>query len=267
MTDNEFHIVVLIKPVPDMEKVRFDVEKGVVDRSSAPLEINPFDLNALEAAVQIKEKLGGEVTAVSMAPPAAESVLRDAIARGADRAVLLTDRRFAGADTLATSYALASAIRKLGRFNLIICGEKTVDGDTGQVGPEVAEMLGIPHIAYVTEIREVTKEKLLVVSELGAPYLMELKLPGLITVTKDVNKPRLPTLKDKLKARKAKVEVWSADDLADVADVSRFGFSGSPTQVVKVLVPPMKKRRSQIFKGEDAVDKLIEALEMEGLLR
>ena len=266
MPEKEFHIVVFIKPVPDMEKVKFDTERGVVDRGSAPLEINPFDLNALEAAVQIKEKLGGEITVVSMAPPAAERVLKDAIARGADRAILLSDKRFAVADTLATSYTLASAIRKLENFDLIICGEKTVDGDTGQVGPEVAEHLAIPHVAYASEIKEVSKERLLLVSELGIPYLVELKLPGLITVTKDVNKPRLPTLKDKLKARKAKIEIWTADNLSDVADVNRFGFFGSPTQVVKCLVPPMKKRKGQIFKGKDAVDKLVEALEKEGIL-
>ena len=167
----DFHLVVLIKPSPDIEKVRFDTVRGVVDRSSAPLEINPFDLNALEAAVQIKEKLGGEITAISMAPPMAEPVLKDAIARGADRAILLTDKRFAGADTLATSYTLASAIKKLGKFDLIICGEKTVDGDTAQVGPEVAEHLGIPHVAYVSRIKEISRERLLVVSRYGCSLL------------------------------------------------------------------------------------------------
>jgi len=267
MLMEDFHLVVLIKPSPDIEKVRFDTVRGVVDRSSAPLEINPFDLNALEAAVQIKEKLGGEITAISMAPPMAEPVLKDAIARGADRAILLTDKRFAGADTLATSYTLASAIKKLGKFDLIICGEKTVDGDTAQVGPEVAEHLDIPHVAYVSRIKEISRERLLVVSDMGVPYLMELRLPGLITVTKDVNKPRLPTLRDKLRARKAKIEVWTADDLADVADVNRFGFSGSPTRVVKAFVLTEKKRKGVIFKGEDAVDRLIEVLEREGILR
>jgi len=262
-----FHVVVLIKPSPDIEKVKFDTVRGVVDRSSAPLEINPFDLNALEAAAQIKEKLGGEITAISMAPPMAEPVLKDAIARGADRAILLTDKRFAGADTLATSYTLASAIKKLGKFDLIICGEKTVDGDTAQVGPEVAEHLGIPHVAYVSRIEEVSREKLLVVSDMGVPYLMELRLPGLITVTKDVNKPRLPTLRDKLRARKAKIEVWTADDLADVAEVDRFGLHGSPTRVVKAFVVSERKRKGVVFRGEDAVDKLVEVLEKEGILR
>ena len=132
-------IVVPIKQVPDMERVKFDKEKGTVDRSSAPGEINPFDLNALEAAVQIKEKLGATVTTVSMGPPQAEAALRDALSRGADRGILLVDKAFAGADTWATSYTLASAIQRLGQTDLIVCGEKTVDGDTAQVGPAVAE--------------------------------------------------------------------------------------------------------------------------------
>ncbi|MEM2189160.1 MAG: electron transfer flavoprotein subunit beta/FixA family protein, partial [Nitrososphaerota archaeon] len=186
-------IIVLIKQVPDIEKVRFDVETGRIDRSSAPAETNPFDLHALEAGLQIKEKLGGSVTVISMGPRQAESSLKDALARGADRAILLTDPRLAGADTIATAKALAAAIRKLGEFDLILCGEKTVDGDTGQVGPEVAELLGIPHAAYVCEIREIAHEWIKVVSDMGDKYLYELKLPALLTVTRELNSPRLPT--------------------------------------------------------------------------
>ena len=264
-----FHIVVPIKQVPDIERVKFDLETGRIDRSSAPGETNPFDLNALEAAVRIKEEIGGYVTAISMGPPQAESTLRDALARGADRAILLTDRRFAGADTLATSYTLACAIRKLGRFDLIICGEKTVDGDTGQVGPEIAEHLGIPHVAYVSKIERITKKSIIVISDLGdAYYLIEMELPGLITVTKDINTPRLPTLRDRLRARKAKIEIWNADDLADIASISRFGYEGSPTRVIRIVIPEEEeKRRGIIFRGRDAVDRLISALIEEGVLR
>jgi len=226
------HLIVLVKQVPDIEKVKFDYETGRIDRSSAGAVINPFDLNALEAAVQIKEKLGGSVTAISMGPPQAESTLRDALARGADRAILLTDRRFAGADTLATSYTLAGAVKKLGIFDLILCGEKTIDGDTAQVGAEVAEHLGIPHVAYVDEIKEVSDDRIVVSSKIGRYYYtFALNFPGLITVTKDVNVPRLPKLKDKLRARKAEIEVWNAEDLSEVASVEKFGFPGSPTQV------------------------------------
>ena len=198
-------IIVPIKQVPDMSRVKFDTEEGRVDRSSAGAEINPFDLNALEAAVQIKDKLGGTVTTISMGPPSAESALRDALSRGANEAVLLVDSAFAGADTLATSYALAAAIKKLGEFDLIICGEKTVDGDTGQVGPEIAEHLGIPHVAYVSEIKEMGEKMVLVCEMEDNRYLIESGFPLLITVTKDINMPRLPSLRNTLKARKAKI--------------------------------------------------------------
>ncbi|MEM3103974.1 MAG: electron transfer flavoprotein subunit beta/FixA family protein [Candidatus Bathyarchaeia archaeon] len=263
---NSLQIVVLIKQVPDIGKVKFNVEEGRIDRSSAPLETNPFDLNALETAIQVKEQNGGYVTVISMGPPQAESSLRDALARGADRAILLTDKRFAGADTLATSYTLATAIRKLGSFDLIICGEKTVDGDTGQVGPEVAEHLNIPHVAYVCEIRSVTSDSLLVVSDMGDKYLIEVKLPALITVTKDINTPRLPTLRNVLKARKAHIDVWTADDLAGYGDVCRFGLQGSMTTVFKIVFPSEESRKGLIFHGEDAVEKLVKALIERGLI-
>jgi len=256
------HIVVPIKYVPDIEKVKFDVEKGRIDRSSAPGEINPLDLHALEAAVQIKEELGRTVTVVSMGPPQAEVALRDALSRGADRAILLTDERFAGADTLATSYTLACALKKLRPFDLVICGEKTVDGDTGQVGPELAEHLGLPHMSYVSEIRKVSEGEVLVVVDMGySYYLVELKMPALITVTKDVNKPRLPTLRDKLRARRAKIEVWDADTLSDVADMSRVGYVGSPTAVHKITFPKERGRKAKIFSGSDAIKRLLDSLE------
>lgn len=254
--NKSFNIVVLIKQVPDIEKVRFDVETGRIDRSSAPAETNPFDLNALEAGLQIKERLGGFVTVISMGPRQAESSLKDAIARGADRAILLTDPRLAGADTIATAKALSAAIRKLGGFDLILCGEKTVDGDTGQVGPEVAELLGIPHAAYVCEIKEVAKDRIKVVSDMGDKYLYELELPALLTVTRELNSPRLPTLKDLLRAKRAKIEIWTADDLSDYVSVDQLGFQGSRTRVVKVVIPSTEHRRGIILRGEDAVEKI-----------
>jgi len=238
-----------------MSQVKFEIEKGKVDRSSAGVEINPFDLNALEAAVQIKEGLGGHIIAISMGPRRAESALREALARGADGAVLLEDSRFAGADTLATSYTLASAIRKLGEFDLIICGEKTVDGDTGQVGPELAEHLNIPHISYVFKL-EVQSQKLVAVSDMsGQSYTIECQFPALLTVTKDANTPRLPTFRDKLKARQAKIEIWNARELSTVADTSRFGARGSPTKVWKVTIPSEAGRKGKIF--PNSVDEAI----------
>ncbi len=264
----KLNIVVLVKQVPDIERVKFDTEKGRIDRSSASTETNPFDLNALEAAVQIKEMSGGEITVITMGPSQAESTLRDALARGADRAILLTDNKFVGADTLATSYTLASAIKKMGRFDLVICGEKTVDGDTGQVGPEVAEHLGIPHASYVFEIEKASRDKITIKSDLeGDYYLEELTLPALITVTKDVNEPRLPSLRDKLKARKSIIEIWRVEDLTDVADLGRFGLQGSPTWVSRITIISEEGRKGKIFRGEqeEAVKKLVEELEKSGL--
>jgi len=268
--NDSLSIIVLIKQVPDIEKVKFDFKTGRLDRSSAGAVINPFDLNALEAAVQIKEKIGATVTAISMGPKTAETSLRDAIARGADKAILLTDIRFAGADTLATSYTLASAIKKLGSFDLIICGEKTIDGDTAQVGPEVAEFLGIPHVAYVEEIQEVNKDRILVKSKMGKNYyLIALSFPGLITVTKDANTPRLPTLRDKIRSRKAEIPVWNADSLSDVAEIDNFGISGSPTTVARVYAPRAEKRRGQIFEGdlEDAAKRIAGVLKELNIIR
>ncbi len=246
----DLKIVVLVKQVPDIEKVRFDYEKGRLDRSSAGAVINPFDLNALETAAQIKEKIGGVVIVVSMGPEQAKEALRDALARGADEAVLLSDLRFAGADTLATSYALSCAVRKIGGFDLVVCGEKTIDGDTAQVGPEVAEFLGVPHVAYVDEILDVNVAEITIKSQLDkSSYVVKMRFPGLITVTKDVNVPRLPTLKDKLRSRKAEITVWNADDLADVAKEQLFGFNGSPTWVAKVFAPSAGKRKGQFVEG------------------
>ncbi len=263
------HVIVPIKPVPDISRVRFDIKRGVIDRSSSLLEINPLDLHALEVALQIKDNIGGKVTVIAMAPPHGDRALRDALARGADRAILLSDIKFAGADTLATSYTLASAIRKLAPFDLIICGEKTIDGDTGQVGPEIAEHLGIPHVAYVISVKNIDKNKIVVTSDLGDLYCeFEITLPALLTVTKDVNTPRQPKLKDLLKARKAKIEIWNAESLSNIADIDKLGLKGSPTRVVKIEFPKdTNKRKGVIFSGSDSVEKLIEVLKLEGIIR
>jgi len=266
----DLNIIVLIKQVPEIEKVRFDYVKGRLDRSSAAAVINPFDLNALETAVRVKEKIGGAITVVTMGPEKAEESLRDAIARGADQAILLTDPEFAGADTLATSYTLASAIRKFGAFDLIICGEKTIDGDTAQVGPEVAELLDTPHVAFVEEIRDVDRRRVIVRSKMGRKYyLIELTFPGLITVTKDVNTPRLPSLRDKMRSRKADVTIWDAEDLTDVAHKKSYGLAGSPTWVAKIYAPLSEKRRGQILKGtaEDVARGIVQALRIHRILR
>ncbi len=257
----DLNIVVPIKEVPDIEEVNFDREKGRIDRSSATTEPNPFDLNALGEAVKLKEEIGGTVTVLSMGPSQAEETLRDAIARGADNAILLTDKGFAGSDTWATAYTLAIAIKKICDYDFIICGEKTVDGDTGQVGPEIAEVLDIPHIAYVNETVERDEQSIVVETEVWSrTYKKELKFPGLMTVTKDVNEPRLPSVNDKLQAKNAEIETWGIDELLDIGDQEHFGISGSPTGVVNIEVPEEKGRETKIFEGPNAVEKLIEEM-------
>lgn len=245
-------ILVLIKQVPDMEKVKFDREKGRIDRSSAGTEINPFDLNALEAALQISESTGASVTAITMGPPQAEEALREAIARGADEGILLTDMKFGGSDVKATSSILAAAIKKVSSYDLVIAGIQTVDGDTGQVGPEVAGYLDIPHISNVEEIKAYSENNIEVICSVwDSQYLKKGKYPLLITVTKDVNIPRLPSFKNKMKARKAEITKWSCEDLKETIDETKIGIKGSPTKVKKIEVPPQSKREGKLYKDSD----------------
>lgn len=253
------NIIVLIKEVPDMGKVRFDSVRGVIDRSSAEAKINPFDMNALQAAVDLKNKYGGEITALTMGPPRAESSLRDAYARGADKGVLLTDTKFRGADTCATSYTLASAIKYLKNYDLIICGEKSVDGDTAQVGAEVAEFLDIPHSYYVEDIRNLKEDGIEVQIEnlFGSKQIRKMELPALISVTKNISRPMLPTVKRKLESLEIEIYKYGIGDLKEYMTEEEVGFKGSPTKVSKIQIPEKQKRQSKIFK-ENFQDFIIE---------
>jgi len=254
-------IIVLIKQVPEMDRVKFDSEKGVIDRKSAGVEINPFDLNALETAVQIKEQVGGEIIALSMGPPRAEKTLREAVARGADRGILLSDGKFAGADTRATSFTLARAIEKAAPFDLVIAGEMTVDGDTAQVGPQTAEYLDIPHVAYVTDLEEASDSSLTVTCNIWeGSYRKRMHLPGLITVTKDINFPRLPELKNKMKSREVEICRWDFSTFSDNLSPEQTGLKGSPTQVKKITIPPPIERKGQVFSPEET-DEALAAIE------
>ena len=262
-------IIVCVKQVPATQEVKIDPERGTLIREGIEVETNPFDLNALEEGVRIKERVGGEVIAISMGPPQAESTLREALAMGADEAILLSDRALAGADTLATSYTLSCAIRKIGKFDLIICGEKTTDGDTAQVGPELAENLGIPFVPYVRKIEEIGEDYLIVHREIEEGYqVVRVPLPCLLTVTKDINDPRLPSLKDKIRARKAQIRVWTAEDLAEICERSRFGLEGSPTRVIKVETPP-EPTGGEVLRGDpkELAKKLVEKLIELGFVR
>jgi len=246
------NILVLIKEVPDMTKVKFDSEKGVVDRSSADSEINPFDMNALQAAVNIKNKYGANVTVLTMGPPKSEKSLRDAYARGADKGVLMTDRKFGGSDTCATAITLSAGIKHLGKYDLIICGEKSVDGDTAQVGAEVAEFLDIPHSYYVEKINNLNDKEIEVVIEnvCGSKQVRKMKLPALIGVTKNINSPKLPTVNRKLESLEIEVEKISLDDLCEYINEDNTGFKGSPTKVSKIIIPSPLERVSHIFRDD-----------------
>lgn len=234
-------IIVCIKQVPAITEVRIDQETGTLIREGVEAVVNPFDMYALEEGIRLKERYGGKSTVISMGPPQAESAMREALALGFDRAVLLSDKAFAGADTLATAYTLACGIRKTGSYDIIICGLKTTDGDTGQVGPGLAEELKIPHVSYVRKIIDVTGNTLIVERSLEDFYEeIEAPLPCLITVTKEINEPRLPTFKGKMAARRAPIEVWSANDVESTYE--RFGLKGSPLQVIKIFNPPPRSK-------------------------
>ena len=279
-----YDCIVLAKQVPDTHNITGQAmkEDGTVNRAALPAIFNPEDLNALEMALSIRDAHGGSVTVVTMGPPAAAELLRESRYRGADRTILLTDRRFAAADTLATSYALSCAVRKAGRFDLILCGRQAIDGDTAQVGPQTAEKLGLTQITYVEELRKLDKDHVEVLRDIGQGFeVVRAKLPALLTVTANANQPRPPSAKrlmqhkkascacelttrfraengdaspeetqrrvqealDRLAASDALLTEWDADAVGAEAD--KVGMAGSPTKV--------KKIESVVLTGADLV--------------
>jgi electron transfer flavoprotein beta subunit len=237
-------IIVCIKQVPDSGQAKFDKETHTMIREGLPSIINPFDENALEAALQLKGEHGGEVVVVCMGPPQAEEALRQTIAMGADQAVLLTDRRFALADTLATAYTLAAAIQKLGDYDLLLFGKQAIDGDTAQVGPGVAEALGLPQVTYVRKIQvsdgTITAERVLEDSY----EVVEAQLPAVLTVVKEINEPRHASLRGVLKAKKAEILMWKPEDID--ADPTKIGKDGSPTEVIRTFTPEPRGDSEQL---------------------
>jgi electron transfer flavoprotein beta subunit len=261
-----YNCVVLVKQVPDTGNITGKAMKddGTVNRAALPAIFNPEDLNALEMALQVKEEHGGQVTVLTMGPPRAADVLRDALYRGADRVILLTDRKTAGSDTLATSYALRCAVERIGEYDLVLCGRQAIDGDTAQVGPQVAEKLGIPQVTYAESIQSLQDDQIVVQRALPlGTEMVRCALPCLLTVVGSANQPRPPSarrmisqklaaipheysdllakwpefeteeaLEQHLAERDLKITVWSAADVG--ADYSRVGLSGSPTKVLKV---------------------------------
>lgn len=252
-------IVVCIKQVPDTSEIRINPETNTLIREGVPSIINPYDLHALEAGLQIRDDVDGKVTVLTMGPPQAWDALREAVSLGANETVLLTDRAFAGSDTLATSYTLAGAIKKIGA-DIIFCGKQAIDGDTAQVGPEIAEFLDIPHVAYVRKIEEVKENYIRVQRLMDEGYdVVESSLPVLLTVVKELNVPRMPSLKGKMAAKKVEIKKIGQGDI-DV-DENSLGLKGSPTQVKNIFAPKVKSDR-KIFEGssEEQVSALIEEL-------
>lgn len=288
-----YNSVVLVKQVPDTHHVTGEVMKadGTMNRAALPAIFNPEDLNALEMALQVRETYGGMITVITMGPPKAAEILREALYRGADRVILLSDRKFAGADTLATSYALKCAIEKTGRYDLIFCGRQAIDGDTAQVGPQVAEKLGIPQITYADNITELSDGYITVqrAFDMGAE-LVKCSLPCLLTVVGTANRPRPASARKRIACKLAatpleyadilsvrpqfqseaeldsylagrglKIPVWSAADIA--ADEAWLGLAGSPTQVYKINFVKLETAESKEISATPAgIAALIEEL-------
>ena len=289
-----YSIAVFIKQVPDTQNITGDAMKadGTVNRAALPAIFNPEDLNALELALQLKDRYDAEVTVVTMGPPNAAEVLRNALCRGADKAVLLTDRSFAGADTLATSFALSCCVKNLGKVDLLLCGRQAIDGDTAQVGPQIAEKLKLPQIAYVEEVIDLKEDKVVARRAIEGGYeVLECKTPVLMTVI-DANVPRPQAAKRIMKFKKAKtpseiskahanadytdavaleeeratleskgllIKEWTAEDVG--ADLKRVGLKGSPTKVKKIESVVLTASESKMIEaGETGISGLIQEL-------
>lgn len=253
-------IIVCMKQVPATAKVDIDPETGAMKRLSGAARTNPYDLFALETALQIREKLGGTVTVLTMGPAQAEEMVRDAFTMGADEGIILSDKKFAGADVLATSYALSQGIAVAGGADLIICGRQTTDGDTAQVGPAIAEHMHIPHAAWVAEITDVTEEAITVRQDLvSVTQLSRMQYPCLITVDKDMCVPRLPSYILKKATENRQIRVLSFADMPD-QDLSRYGLIGSPTAVERMFAPP--EAQKQVYLDGDAQKKAQELFDI-----
>ncbi len=250
-------IIVPIKQVPETRSVKMDEKTGTVIRDGVESIVNPLDLYAIEAALILKERFGGETVALSMGPPQAATALKEAMAMGMDEAVLVSDRAFAGSDTWATAYVLAEAVKKVGEFDLIICGERATDGDTGQVGPEMAAYLDLPVATYVNGVNDFSDDELTITRLVEhGEEIVSMQLPGLLTVVKEVSDPRLPTLDGKIRARETELPVLTFDDLE--LEVSNLGLKGSPTRVVKIFRPKVA-RECEMTTAEEEADIIIAA--------
>ncbi len=229
-------IFVCVKQVPETNQVEVD-ENGSLVRDGVDSKMNPYDLYALETALKLKEELGGEVTVLTMGPPQAQTIIKEAYMMGVDHGYILSDRKFAGADVLATSYTISQGIKAIGEPDIIICGKQTTDGDTAQVGPAIAEYLNMPHVAWVTKILEVDKKSISVEMDMADTVeTVKMQFPCLITVEKGIFQPRLPSYKKKIATKDRPVVMKTFADYFD-QDTKRYGLSGSPTQVERIFNP------------------------------
>jgi len=254
------NLIVCVKQVPNTTEIKIDPVTNTLVREGVESILNPFDAYAIEEAVRLKEEHGGNITVICMGPPQAESTLREAISLGADEIILLSDRKFAGADTWATSLTLAAAIRKLGTYALILTGQQAIDGDTAQVGPGIAAHLKIPQTCFVRKIEEVKPCHMIVQRLMEDGYdRVQMKLPALISVVKEINNPRLPSLRGKRNAKSTELRVWNANDLG--LEEKDIGLNGSPTQVLNIFTPKHDKLTEK-FHGDpdEAVEKIVTEL-------
>jgi electron transfer flavoprotein beta subunit len=254
------NLIVCVKQVPNTTEIKIDPVTNTLIREGVESVLNPFDTYAIEEAVRLKEKYGGEVTALSMGPPQVEETLREAVSLGVDRIILLSDRRFAGADTWATSLTLSAAIRKIGSYDLILTGQQAIDGDTAQVGPGIAAHLNLPQTCFVRRIEEMTGCKIVLQRLMEEGYdRIQLRLPAVVSVVKEINTPRLPSLRGKRNAKSVEMTVWNADDLE--LDEKIIGLNGSPTQVVNIFSPKHEKQTEK-FEGnaDEAVELIVKRL-------
>ncbi|GAQ25654.1 electron transfer flavoprotein subunit beta/FixA family protein [Tepidanaerobacter syntrophicus] len=262
-------IIIPIKQVPETSNVKMDPETGTMVREGVESIINPLDLYSIETGIRLKEKYGGEIIVVSMGPKKAEEALKEAIAMGCDDGVLLTDRFFAGSDTFATSYTISKAIEKLKPFDLILCGERATDGDTAQVGPGIASLLGLPLSTFTSKVE--VEDGHIIANRLieGGYEVLNLPMPALVTVVKEIADPRLPTLTGKLKAKKLEIKQWTAKDIE--ANPESLGLKGSPTRVVKTFSPKVT-REGKVIEVKDenslnqALDEILELLKEKAVI-
>ena len=254
-------LIVCIKQVPGTSQVEIDPKTGVLKRDGVAAKMNPYDLYALETALRIKERTGCEVTVLTMGPPQAAAVIREAFMMGVDHGILISDRRFGGADVLATSYTLSQGVRAAGGADLIVCGKQTTDGDTAQVGAELAEFLGVTHAAGVTKLREVSDRDMTV--DLDLPMeaaTVKIAFPCLVTVEKGIFEPRLPSFRRKLATADRPIRTLTLDDMED-RDPKHYGLNGSPTQVKRIF-PPEVRSGHEMWRGnsDELADRLFRQL-------